>query len=330
MPLAAGLPTGFLLKAHQPATQRQHEWLSETVLRFAREGLLRLRPPLPGDHPFDYLARQYIQANHETFSAPEVHVEVGSLSSTWMPEGGLSLAIWPRRGRVLSLHRLRADLGRVHPSLFGAVMGRLHEALSPYAPIFTARDAYLGFLELHYGDMWHEDMLGDLSEASHTEIQPSERDLWRWAERQGRWSPGEVGRMFPRPLFQGDPRHLELLWSPEVQRLPGIPALCALLDHLLTLPKTIVQGRMWCEGSRLIHPGVVDVVICQRDQVHDPVLEFYNELGDYLANDSYSEMECLQDFAVTDIPSHTRALHYFEVVADMQCRVREMWDALVD
>ncbi|KQR25528.1 hypothetical protein ASF71_19190 [Deinococcus sp. Leaf326] len=299
------------------------------MLRFAREGLLRLSPPLPGDQPFDYLARQYVQAHHETLSAPDVHVEVGTVSPTWMPEGGLSLVIWPRRGRVLSLHRLRADLGRVHPLLFGAVLARLHKALSPYAPIFTAQDAYLGFLELHYGDMWQNDVLDDLNEASREEIQPSERDLWRWAERQGRWSPGQVGKRFPRPLFKGDPSHLALLRLPEVQDLQGIPALCALLDHLPTLPQTIMQGRGWCEG-RLIHPGAVDVVICQRDQVHDPVLEFYNELGDYLSNDDYGEMECLQDFAVTDGPSHERALRYFEVVLDMQRRVREMWDALVD
>ncbi|WP_043804501.1 hypothetical protein [Deinococcus gobiensis] len=300
------------------------------MLRFAREGLVQLRPPHREDHPFDYLARQYVEAHHETFNAPDVHMEVGCLSLSARPEGGLSLMVWPRRGRVLSLHRLRADLGRVHPALFGAVMERLHQALSPYAPIFTAKDAYLGFLELHYGDMWHEDALEDLNEASHVELQPSERDLWRWAERQGRWSPGEVGRMFPRPLFKGHPRHLELLRLPEVQRLQGIPTLCALLDHLPMLPKSIMQGRIWYEERRLIHPGAVDIVICQRDQGHDPVLEFYNELGDYVANDSYGEMEHLQAFSVTDTASHARAMEYFEVTADMQRRVQEMWDALVD
>lgn len=299
------------------------------MLRFAREGLVQLRPPHRGDHPFDYLARQYVEAHHETFSAPDVHIEVGCLSLSYRPEGGLSLKIWSRRGRVLSLHRLRADLGRVHPALFGAVMERLHQALSPYAPMFTAEDAYLGFLEWHYGDMWYDDALEDLTEASREEVQPNERDLWRWVERKGRWSPGQVGRMFPRPLFKGDPRHLALLRLPEVQRLQGIPALCALLDHLPTLPKTIAQGRTWHEGP-LMHPGAVDVVICQGDQKHDPVLEFYNDLGDYMSTDGYGEMEHLQEFCVTDSASHARAMEYFEVTADMQRRVRAMWDALVD
>ncbi|GGR13493.1 hypothetical protein [Deinococcus ruber] len=328
MPSAAGLPSGFVTRSSSVSVQQE---INALTLQLLRDGVLRPLTPNAEQDPQRYLMDTYTATWADLLAAPtgDLHLEVSR------PFGvcALRLVVTPNRPRVTSLRRLRRDLDRVHRSLFGALMQHLRTALAPFDPIFTGQDAYEGMVMLHYGDSWHEDMSEWFSERHHNEATlPSDRELLRWVERQEHSTPKGLLKVYPWRSWAGDGALLRWLEVPEVRCLQGMDVLRSVLDALAAVPNWMRCEREWTNDRASVHPGRINVIVCQETCERDPVLECYWELDEYLGepDDVDVGVEILQALNVCDAASHQEAVQYFQLLGSLQTQIDAMWAALAD
>ncbi|NTX99214.1 MULTISPECIES: hypothetical protein [unclassified Deinococcus] len=329
VPRAHRLPTGYVIR---PVEEGVMDAACTLALHLTQAGLIPRRAPRPGETPESYILNSYVETWRVELSPPDVRLDVTLLCGySQHNTATVGMEVLPQSGRVLDLRALRADLRARDRYLFGALMFALRAALAPYQPVFTGQDAVQGEEALRFGEMWWDDHLEALSEAEHEERtrEPRARDLCRWLQRQGAPTPYDLGRTYPMDTWTApDDVARSLQARLHAHRVvPGLTEAADLLAHLATLPFEWRTTRAWAEDG--LHPGVIDVVICQDAPERDPVLEFHRDVTDLLGMPhTESPVESLAMLEVHDWASHEAALRYLRAVADVQARTRAMWDAL--
>jgi hypothetical protein len=285
--------------------------------------------PQEGDTPATYLLREYTHAHGAALHVPGVRIKV-TLDHAYRfsaTRASVDLHLYAQRGQIRDLRALRRTLAARDRTLFGRLMYVLREVLASFAPLYTGLDAIAGEETLLMGDDWESMIAEALFEATHRDdLDPSYRDLVRWAERQGLMTPRTLAQKFPRSLWT-DPAHVWLPLLPRleaVRDLPGIPEVLALLTHLDSLPADYSTERRWWRDG--VHPGRIDVIICQAEGERDPVLESYREM-EQLFMDAEDE-EPLVVLEVTSPEDHARALDFLTTCRDVRERAAAMWAAL--
>lgn len=326
VPRATGLPSGFVTRTTRPTLQQD---VIALTLQLLRTGVLQPLTPAAAQDPQRYLMETYVASWADVLAAPagDLHLELSQAFGDCV----LRLIVTPNRPRVTSLRRFRRKLDRVHRSLFGALMTHLRTALAPFDPIFTGQDAYESMLMVHYGEMWDESLREEFNECHKDESTwPSDRELLRWSERRGDSTPKGLLKVYPWRTWAGEATLLRWLDVPEVRCLRGVEALRSVLEALDAVPPRVRCRREWTEERASVHPGRINVIICQDEHRKDPVLEWYRELDEYLGEPDDTGVEILQSLHVSDAASHAAAVEYFQLLATLQPQIEAMWDALAD
>lgn len=285
--------------------------------------------PQDGDTPASWVLRTYAQTYTPAYQIPGVRVE-GSLDMTHRgidASAAIELHLYSERGHVRDLRGLKRALYPRDRTLFGRLMYELREVLAPYAPIFTGLDAVAGEERMLFGDDWYSMTADALLEATERDDAAwSERELTRWARRQGMFTPLDLGWKYPWTIWTEAGKG----WPPldprleAVRDLPGIPEVIDVLALVRSFPPEWAIERSWWRDG--VHPGRVDVVICQADQDRDPVLECYREMDSQLAEMEHEEP--LVVLEVSDAQDHARAVQFVQACVEVRSRVNAMWQAL--